>query len=119
VPFSLTSDSVNLLVILFYSNLLSSATFADGEHFFKFLKKFFRSNIFVIGFKQGKLPAMGEKKETVRLEFKESREAGESLHFTYVKHSSIALSRGIQTGLTLLSQFVDICYCLCKSEASA
>jgi hypothetical protein len=46
------------------------------------------------------------------LEFKESREDGESLHFTYVKHPSIVQNRDIQTGFILRSKFVDICYCL-------
>jgi hypothetical protein len=59
---------------------------------------------------------MGEKKKAVKLEFKKSREAGESLHFTYVKQLHIAQSRDIQTSFTLRSQFVDIRYCPCKTE---
>ncbi len=99
-----------------YPNLLTCNTVADGEHFFNFLKNIFRGNVFVIGFKQGKLPAMGEKKEAVTSEFKKSREAGESLHFTYIKQLHISQSRDIQASSTLRPQFVDICYCPRKTE---
>lgn len=66
--------------------------------FFSIFQENFLMAIFlVIGFKQGKSPAMGEKKKAVTLEFGKSREVGKSSHFTYVKHPYIAQSRDIQT----------------------
>jgi hypothetical protein len=59
---------------------------------------------------------MGEEREAVTLEFRKSREAGENLHFTYVKQLHIVQSRDIQISFTLRSQSVDICYCPCKAE---
>ena len=57
-------------------------------HFFK--KNFLAAKFVVIGFKQGKSPAMGGKKEAMTVEFGTSSEGGVSAHFTYVKHPYIA-----------------------------
>jgi hypothetical protein len=62
-----------------------------------FLEKLLTALFLVIGLKQGKSPAMGEKQVAVTLEFGKSREAGVSAHLTYVKHPHIAQSRDIQT----------------------
>jgi hypothetical protein len=59
---------------------------------------------------------MGDKKEAVTLEFGKSREAGVSVHFTYVKHPYIAQSRDIQTNFIIKVATVDSCYCPCKAE---
>jgi hypothetical protein len=61
-----------------------------------FQEKFLTAKFVVIGFKQGKSPAMGEKKEAVTSEFGTSREAGVSAHLTYVKQLHIAQSRDAQ-----------------------
>ena len=65
--------------------------------FFSFPRKFLTAIFFVIGLKQGKSPAMGEKKEAMMLEFGKSREDGVSSHFTHVKQLHIVQSKDIQT----------------------
>jgi len=55
-----------------------------------FEEKILTAKLVVIGFKQGKSPAMGEKQVAMTLEFRKSREAGKSLHFTDVKQQHIA-----------------------------
>ena len=61
-----------------------------------FQEKILTAKFVVIGLKQGKSPAMGEKQVAVTLEFGKSREAGVSAQLTYVKHPYIAQSRDIQ-----------------------
>jgi len=85
----------------------ASAKRLDFYAFFDFLEKFFTAKFVVIGFKQGKSPAMGEGKEAATLEFGKSREAGVSAHLTYVKQQRIAQSRDIQRCFRLRPQSVD------------
>jgi len=75
--------------------------------FFNFPGKILMAKFVVIGFKQGKPPAMGEKKVVVMLGFGRSREAGVSAHLTYVKHPYIAQSRDVQRCFRLRTQPVD------------